>query len=62
MDFCVTHVCILGTKHCGKERRKAFKCQGSFKDVLCWRDYAECVLASFKNQIQYDYYGGNIYV
>ena len=30
-----------------------------FQDVLCRRDYAERVVASFANQIQSEYYGGN---
>ena len=33
-----------------------------FQDVLCRRDYAERVVASFANQIQSKYYGGNISV
>ena len=33
-----------------------------FQDVLCPRDYAERVVASFANQIQSEYYGGNRYV
>ena len=33
-----------------------------FQDVLCRRDYAERVVASFANQIQSEYYGGNISV
>ena len=30
-----------------------------FQDVLCRRDYSENVVASFDNQIQSEYYGGN---
>ena len=30
--------------------------------MLCRRDYAERVVASFANQIQSEYYGGNRYV
>ena len=30
--------------------------------MLCRRDYAERVVASFSNQIQSEYYGGNISV
>ena len=37
----------------------AFKLRESFQDVLCCRDYAERVVASFANQIQSKYYGGN---
>ena len=29
------------------------------QDVLCHRDYAERVVASFAHQIQSEYYGGN---
>ena len=39
-------------------RRTSFKRRGSFQDVLCHRDYSERV-ASFDNQIQSKYYGGN---
>ena len=30
-----------------------------FQDVLCCRDYAERVVASFANHIKSEYYGGN---
>ena len=40
-------------------RRKAFKRRELFQDVLCRRDYAERVVASFANQIKSEYYGGN---
>ena len=33
-----------------------------FHDGLCRRDYAEHIVASFANQIQSEYYGGNISV
>ena len=46
------HVLILGTNHCGELRRTAFKRREIFQDVICRRDYAERVLASFANQIQ----------
>ena len=45
--------------HCGELRRTAFKRRELFQDVLCRRDYAERVVASFANQIQYELYGGN---
>ena len=38
----------------------AFKRRELFQDVLCRRDYAERVVASFANKIQSEYYGGNI--
>ena len=59
LAFHLPHVRILGTNHCGEMRRKAFKRRELFQDVLCRRDYAERVVASFSNQIQYEYYGGN---
>ena len=43
-------------------RRTAFKRRELFQDVLCRHDYAERVVASFANQIQSEYYGGNISV
>ena len=33
-----------------------------FQDVICRRDYANRVVASFANQIKSDYYDGNKYV
>ena len=50
--FHLPHVRILRTNHCGELRRTAFKRRELFQDVLCRRDYAERVLASFANQIQ----------
>ena len=43
-------------------RHTAFKRRELFQDVLCRRDYAERLVASFANQIQSEYYGGNISV
>ena len=40
-------------------QRTAFKRRELFQYVLCRRDYAERIVASFANQIQYEYYGGN---
>ena len=59
LAFCLSHVRILGTNHCGEIRRTAFKRRELFQDVLCRRDCAERVVASFANQIQPEYYGGN---
>ena len=59
LAFRLPHLCILGTNHCGELRRTAFKRRELFQDVLCHRDYAERVVASFANQIQSEYYGGN---
>ena len=53
------HVRILGTNHYGEMRRTAFKQRELFQDVLCCRGYSERVVASFANQIQSEYYGGN---
>ena len=57
LAFCLPYVRILGTNHCGKIRRTAFKQRELFQDVLCCRDYAERVVASFANKIQPEYYG-----
>ena len=62
LAFHLQHVRILGTNHCGELRRTAFKRRELFQDVLCRHDYAERVLASFANQVQSEYYGGNRYV
>ena len=59
LAFHLLHVHIFGTNHCGELRRTAFKRRELFQDVLCRRDYAERVVASFDNQIQSEYYGGN---
>ena len=59
LAFHLPHVRILGTNHCGELRRTAFKRRELFQDVLCRRDYADRVVASFANQIQSEYYGGN---
>ena len=49
LAFNLPHVRILGANHCVKLRRTAFKRHELFQDVLCRRDYAERVLASFDN-------------
>ena len=51
LAFHLPHVRILRTNHCGELRQTAFKRRELFQDVLCRRDYAERVLASFANQI-----------
>ena len=48
--FHVPHVQLLGTNHCGKSCRTAFKRRKSFQDVLCCRDYSERVGATFTHQ------------
>ena len=40
-------------------RLTAFKRRELSQDFICRRDYAERVVASFANQIQSEYYGGN---
>ena len=60
LAFRLPYVHILGTNHCGEMRRTAFKRRELFQYVLCLRDYDEIVVASFDNQIQSEYYGGNI--
>ena len=62
LAFNIPHVRILGTNHCGEIRRTALKRHEVYQDVLCNHDYAERVVASFANQIQSEYYGGNRYV
>ena len=59
LAFHLPHVRILGTNHCGKMRHTAFKRRELFQYILCRRDYAERVVASFDNKIQSEYYGGN---
>ena len=60
LAFHLPHVRILGTNHCGEMRRTSFKRRELFQDVLCRCDYSERVVANFSNQIQSEYYGGNI--
>ena len=60
--FNIPHVQIIFTNHCGDSRRTAFKSRKSFKYVLCCRDYAERLVASFAHQIQPEYSGRNRYV
>ena len=43
-------------------RCTVFKRCELFQDVICRRDYDERVVASFSNQIQSEYYDGNISV
>ena len=62
LAFHLPCVCILGNNNCGNTCREAFKCCSAKQDVLCRHGYVERVVASFAHQIQYEYYGGNIYV
>ena len=52
LAFHLPHVRILGKHYCGAMRRTAFKRRVLFQDVLCCRDYADRVVASFANQIK----------
>ena len=62
LAFHLPHIQILCTQHCGKEHCEVFKCWGYFKDVPFRHEYAECVVASFENQIKSEYYSSNQYV
>ena len=62
LAFHLPHVRILGTHHCVAMRQTSFKQRELFQDVLCCRDYAVRVVASFAHQIQSEYYDGNISV
>ena len=59
MEFHIPCLQILGTNHCGDSRQNSFKRRKSFQDMVCRRDYSEGGVASFDNQIQSEYYGGN---
>ena len=50
--FHIPHAQIMGTNHCGESCLTAFKLRESFQDVLCRRDYAERLVASFPHQIK----------
>ena len=52
LDLHLPYVRILGTNHCGAMQRTAFKQRELFQNVLCRRDYAERLVASFSHQIQ----------
>ena len=58
LAFHIPHVQILGKNHCVNSCLNAFKHRELFQDVICCRDYAESVVASFSHQIQSEYYGG----
>ena len=59
LAFHLSHVRILGTHHCGKELREAFKRQGNLHDVLCYSGYEEQVVSIFSHKIKSEYYDGN---
>ena len=47
LAFHLPYLRIIGINHCGDSSLTAFKCHGSFQDVLCFRYYAERLVASF---------------
>ena len=62
MEFNLPNVHIFDTNHGGDALRTAFKRRKKLQDMLCRRDYAERVVASFAHKIQSEYYGGNRYL
>ena len=56
------HVQIIVNNHCGNKHQDAFTHREYWQDVLCRSNYPESLVSSFAHQIQYEYYGGNIYV
>ena len=52
LAFLLPHVHILGTNHSGEMRHTSIKRCESLQDVLCFRDYAERLVAIFANIIQ----------
>ena len=62
LSFYLTHVQIMGKNHYGDPCWTGFKRCVSLQDVLCLRDYAERVDASFTHKIKSEYYSGNISV
>ena len=60
--FHIPHVRILGNNYFGNTHHETLKRRRENQHVLCHCDYAERVVASFAHQIQYEHYGGNLYV
>ena len=50
LAFLLPHVRILGTHHCDKEHRDAFKRRYHLYDVLCHCAYEEQLVYSFSHQ------------
>ena len=50
--FHLPHVKIIGKNHCGDSRWTAFKRRKQFQDVICCRDYADRIVASFPHKLQ----------
>ena len=61
-SFQLPHAHILRTQNCGNTHWKSVNVCSAYHYVLWHQDYAEHSEASFSHQIQYEYYGGNIYV
>ena len=59
LAFHLPHVRILGTNYWGEMRRTSFNWHELLQYVICCRDYAERIVASFAHQIYSEYYGGN---
>ena len=62
LTFHFSYVHILGTRNCDKELCEAFQRKGSYQYVKRKFDRKDNLVASFNNQIQYEYYGGDIYI
>ena len=52
LAFHLTHVRIIVTYHCGKERHEVFKNWSKKHGVLFQSDYAEQIASIFAHQIQ----------
>ena len=52
----------MGNHHSGKESHEEFHRRGSYKDSKFYHDYVERLVETFDHQIQYEYYGGNVFV
>ena len=62
LEFHIPNIQILGTNNCSDSLQTAFKRRESFQYVLCCRDYAGRVVASFSHQIKSECYSGKLYV
>ena len=54
LAFHIPHIKILGTNHRGNSHKTAFKCRGSFQDVLYRHDYAERLVAIFPKKYNHN--------
>ena len=52
--FHIPHVQLMGKNHCGDSCQTVFKRRESFQDVLCRRDYAGRVVASFATKYNHN--------